>query len=147
MMAELVLTNWYPASQDALYRWWTDADRLSRWFAPAGSRVVSATAQAVPGGAWQVVFVGEGGRVTEHGRYLDLSPPNGLRMSLQQDFDDGRRGPETEIDVTLESEGEGTRLHFVQRGVDPDAVEGMTEGWQSCLDQIASGLRAEAAAA
>lgn len=145
MYAELILTNWYPAPPETVWRWWTEADRLSRWFAPRGSRVLSAAAQAVPGGAWQVVFAGNGERVTEHGRYLDLSPPGSLRMSLQQDFDDGRRGPETEIAVTLGEEGAGTRLHFVQRGVDPAAAEGMAEGWKSCLAQIGEGLAAEAA--
>jgi uncharacterized protein YndB with AHSA1/START domain len=145
MSAEISLTTWYPAAPEMVWRWWTEAERLARWFAPTGSRVLSAVADSIPDGAWQVVFAGPGGRVNEHGRYLDLSPPHGLRMSLQQRFDSGAEGPQTEITVTFAAEAGGTRLHFLQRGVDAAAVTGMTEGWESCLAQIGAGLASDAA--
>lgn len=144
MNGEIVLTQWYPASPDTVWRWWTEGARLARWFAPGGCKVLSAVADAVVDGAWQVVFAQAGARVTEYGRYLDLAPPDSLRMSLRQRFAHGTEGPQTEIAVTFVAEAGGTRLQFRQCGVDPAALAGMTEGWQSCLDQIAAGLARDA---
>lgn len=145
-MTEIASTTWFPASPDTLFGWWTDAARLARWFAPEGWRVVSSVAEPRPGGAWQVVFTGAGGRVTEQGEYLMLDRPNGLRLSLQQHFGDGSSGPRTEVSVGFHAEGAGTRMEFRQTGLTPAQAAAMVEGWESCFAQIAAGLAPKAAA-
>jgi uncharacterized protein YndB with AHSA1/START domain len=144
MMTELILTNWYRAGPAKLWGYWTEAEKMALWFAPAGARVLAARARAELGGDWVVVFSQpDGGSVTEQGHYLDLQPHGALRMSLQQHFDDGRSGPVTEVSVALTPEGNGTRLDFRQTGIDPDQADGMRAGWQSCLDQIADAVAQE----
>ncbi len=145
-MTEIALTNWFPVSPDTLFGWWTEAALLARWFAPEGWRVVSSVAEPRPGGAWQVVFTGADGRVTEQGEYLSLDRPHGLRLSLQQHFGDGSSGPRTEVSVGFHAEGAGTRMEFRQTGADPALAAAMAVGWESCFGRLAAGLAKKAAA-
>lgn len=139
----LTLTRYIAAPPEKVYRAWTDADVLKRWFAPKPYETPHAELDVRPGGSNLVVMRGPGGPdMPNRGIYLDVQPNR--RLVLTDAFAGAWR-PSTKafmlLDLTFEPEGEGTRYTAIVRhwsAEDRDAHErmGFHAGWAMATDQL-----------
>lgn len=138
----LVLERVFRAPPEKVFAAWTDPVQLARWWGPEGMFAPDVEMDVRPGGAWRTVMAnGDGMRLTVSGEYREVSPPDRLVMTWGWHEEDGTRGHETEIVVTLEDVPGGTRLRLVQ------SVFATTEdrdrhgmGWNSSLNDLERAL-------
>lgn len=136
----------YPTTAADVFRHWTEAEMLGRWFAPPGYRTVSATADARPGGAWRLDFRSDTHEYTEHGVYREVTPCTQLSLTLTQ-IDGDHTNPETLVTVDLEELGTDdaprTRMRFTQRGYESRTLrDDNAQGWAACFNSLADALSA-----
>jgi glutathione S-transferase len=111
----LVIERVFKAPPEAVFRAWTDPAILVQWWGPEAFKTAKPEMDVRPGGAWRTVMVGPKGEYTASGIYREITPPKRLVMSWAWQQDDGSRGHETEIEVSFEAAGEGTKMRLVQR--------------------------------
>jgi uncharacterized protein YndB with AHSA1/START domain len=116
------------APPEVVFGYFTDPERLVRWFG------VAALLDPRPGGALRI---DANGRDVVLGEYVEVDPPR--RVVFTWGFD----GPQpivpagaTQVEVTLEPEGEGTRLVLRHHGLEPDSRPPHDEGWAHYLARL-----------
>lgn len=111
---ELSTSRVLPASPEVVYRAWTEAQHLARWWGPNGFRNTFHEFEPRPGGQWKFTMHGPDGHdYANHSRFLEMVPasrivlehlsaphfiatatfeavPGGTRVSLRQRFDDAK---------------------------------------------------------
>ena len=132
----------FPAARDRVFRRWTDAEALARWFAPPGYATVHAESDPRPGGRWRLVFRAEvgGHQYTEHGAFREVDPFERLSLTLTQ-LDGAHANPETLVTVALDDIGTEqaprTRMRFTQSGYRSLSLRNDNEqGWQGCFTAL-----------
>lgn len=121
------------ASPETVFRAWTDAQEIMRWFGPHGSEPLEAETDPKVGGHYRIVFRGPDGE--EHGvggSYREFVPNERVVFTWAW-----RSTPERESLVTLglSRDGDGTRLTLIhERLADEKARDNHRIGWESCLD-------------
>ena len=142
----LRLTKLLPAPPNAVWRRWTSAELIRRWWSPEHFTVAECAADAVVGGVLRIVLEeGDGTRHTATGYYLALEPPNALSFELAPLGPDGAPLFSAVHRVRLTPQGENTRLSLtinvtaVTAGARP-ALAGLRLGWRQLLDKLASDL-------
>lgn len=121
---------------------WSEPLLLREWCAPAGFTVAEGEGEFRPGGAWSCRMVAPDG--TEHrvgGVYQEILAPEKLLTTHAWEDPDGRRGPETLLDVRFEDLDGQTRL-VLRQGVFSSEAErdGHLGGWSECLAKLAARL-------
>jgi len=136
---DIVISRWFDAAPEIVFRQWTEAEALKDWFAPHTYQGVEAKADARVGGAWMVTFESPSGeRLREHGLYKEIVPYSKLVMTLNQSF---IAAGELTITVTLEASRGGTLMRFHQTGfTDVRHRDGVAEGWLGCFDKLGARL-------
>jgi uncharacterized protein YndB with AHSA1/START domain len=135
-----------PAAPAAVWRAWTTAEAVRRWWSPRHFTVAECEIEPVPGGALRIVMTeGDGTRHRSDGRFLTLRAPGELRFELAPLDDGGTPMFSAEHDVHLTPSGSGTRLAMTIRvtGHGPaaaPALAGMRIGWEQLLDKLAAVL-------
>lgn len=136
----------FPVTPDRVFRRWTDAAALARWFAPPGYITLSSTADARPGGTWQLNFQSEISRheYTEQGTFHRVDPYERLELTLTQ-VDGERANPETLVTVTFVDIGTPgaprTRMRFTQDGYRSLSLfKDNEQGWRGCFAALADDL-------
>ena len=126
----LKLSRRYPVSPDKVWRAWTDAQALKRWWGPGPDNTVSlAELDVRSGGRYRIVFGGPQG--TEHevaGVYREVVPHRKLVFTWTWP----NSTPERESVITIEfrAAGRGTELVFRQEQFfDTTARDGHQRGW------------------
>ena len=141
---ELVIVRTHDAPRELVWRAWTEREHLIRWSAPQGFSITHCEGDLREGGAWRTCMVSPDGK--EHwvgGRYLEIVPPERLVFTHLWDDNDGFPNPESRVTVTLEEEGQKTRLHFRQEGLpSPASRDGHEIGWNESFDRLSDVLRA-----
>ncbi|NJQ08606.1 SRPBCC family protein [Streptomyces lonarensis] len=149
---EFTLTRTVAAPPEAVFRAWTEAARLARWFGPEGMRTPTDTVRvdAQVGGGWEAVMVSEesGARYPSAGTYRELVPFERIVFGW------GVAGPDTPVTeyavVTVSltgAESGPTELTLHQSGVlsAADAAD-MTDGWSTALDKLVGDLAGDGGA-
>ncbi len=131
-----------PAKPEAVFRAWSSADHVARWFAPRPFTIPEATVEMRAGGRFDLLFRSPEGR--EHqirGTVVEVQP--GRRLVIDMTVEDAAGRPQfralTEIELS-QAPG-GTRLDATQTytALDPKAawmVEGAPKGWAATLEQL-----------
>jgi uncharacterized protein YndB with AHSA1/START domain len=134
----LVIERVFKAPPADIFKAWTDPAILVRWWGPESFKTSQPEMDVRPGGAWRTVMVGpKGERHTASGIYREIAPPKRLVMSWAWQQDDGSRGHETEIEVSLEAAGAGTKMKFVQRVFqNRNDRDGHLGGWSSSFNDL-----------
>ncbi len=135
----LRITREFQAPVERVYDAFTKPEHLIRWWGPEGMTCPEMEMDVRIGGSWTTTMVNEKGeRFTVSGVYTRLSPPTALTFTWGWAQDDGRRGHETTVTISLESTDTGTRLKLVQTAFqDSDSRDNHEGGWASsfnCLD-------------
>ena len=139
----LSFSRHYPVGPEKVWRAWTDAEAVKRWWGPGpGEPVAAAELDVRVGGKFRIVFGGPQG--TEHecaGVYKEVVPNRRLVFTWSWP----RTTPERISVVTIEfrAAGKGTDLLFKHEQLFDETVrDNHKRGWSSALDKLADFLEA-----
>lgn len=139
----------FPTAPERVFRRWTDADALARWFAPPGYVTVYSESDPRPGGRWRLEFRAQSGghHYTEQGAFREVDPFERLALTLTQ-VDVDHTNPETLVTVDLDDIGTTdaprTLMRFTQSGYRSLALRNDNEqGWRGCFTTLAHDLDAD----
>jgi uncharacterized protein YndB with AHSA1/START domain/DNA-binding transcriptional ArsR family regulator len=129
-----------------VWRYWTSAELVRRWWSPQHFTVADCEVDAVPGGRLSIVLEeGDGSRHIATGHFVTLDRPAALRFQLGPLGPDKNRLFSATHDVRLAERDTGTCLSLAIRvtAVTPEAapaLAGMRLGWQQTLSKLEAEL-------
>jgi uncharacterized protein YndB with AHSA1/START domain/DNA-binding transcriptional ArsR family regulator len=136
-----------PAPRPLVWRAWTTAAVVRRWWSPEHFEVADCEVDAAPGGRLHIVLIeGDGTRHEAAGRFLALSRPRSLRFELAPLATTGEPLFRAVHEVRLWQRGKQTRLALtihvsdVQAQAAP-AIAGIALGWEQTLDKLEAQLQ------
>jgi uncharacterized protein YndB with AHSA1/START domain/DNA-binding transcriptional ArsR family regulator len=136
------------APVERVWRAWTSAEDVRRWWAPAHFSVVECTVTPVVGGPLRIVMAeGDGSRFSSVGRFLRLLPPSFLSFELAP-VDGDRPLFRSVHEVELSDRGSSTRLSMTIRVTDVEAdavtaLAGLQIGWEQLFDKLSALVTSE----
>ncbi|MFJ2994499.1 SRPBCC family protein [Pandoraea sp. NPDC087047] len=138
----LAVERTYPTTRETIFRAWTTADAVKRWFCPVGYTIPEAQIDAREGGAFDLRMQSpEGESHWIRGRFVEVDAPNRLVIDMKVTDAKGHAlfGAFTTANFTDVSHG--TRLDVEQRYsvLDPAFAwmpEGAGQGWAQTLDKL-----------
>jgi uncharacterized protein YndB with AHSA1/START domain len=127
-----------PAPPERVFEYWTEPELVAKWFGPGDFDVPASQLDLRPGGKWRTTIRSPEGQLrTVSGVYNTIEPPRRLVFTWAWDDDDGVRGNETQVTVTLEPTPGGTRLRLVQQDFQNREVRDRHDGgWGSSLSKL-----------
>ena len=136
-----------PAPPSRIWRAWTTAAAVRRWWSPQHFDVADCEVDAVPGGRLRIVLTeGDGTRHEAAGRFLALTRPRSLSFELAPLDPSGEPLFRAIHEVRLTQHGQQTRLALtihlsnVPKKAAP-AVAGIALGWGQTLDKLKAQLQ------
>ena len=159
-----VFSRTFDAPRELVWKAWTEADRLQRWWGPKGCAIQVKRLELRPGGLFLYSMALPNGDVW-WGRfeYRKIEAPHRLVYASAFSDETGglKRAPfsetwplEVESEVTLTEEGGRTTVHMQGNPIDATEEEmamfegffaSMEQGTSGTMDQLAEHLRSEAA--
>ncbi|HWI27197.1 MAG TPA: SRPBCC family protein [Stellaceae bacterium] len=139
----LKLSRVLHAPRETVFRAWSSAEHVKRWFCPEGFAIPEARVEPQVGGAFEVCMRSPAGE--EHwmrGRFVEIAPPS--RLVIDALVSDKRGAPlfRAYTEVEFSDALGGTRLDVVQTYTfeDPASagpmVAGAPDGWRGTLDKL-----------
>jgi len=137
----------FPFPVEILWRAWTDASELEKWYSPVFLKVIpgSATSEAVVGGTWAIaVDVSENGfNAYFWGKYSQVDTNLKLVHDLnysQDELEFALREPSPEahrIEISFTKTDGGTVVRFSQFGeMEKEQADASREGMESYFDNL-----------
>ena len=153
---DLVLERVVDVPPEAVWKAWTEPERLKRWFCPVPWKTVACEIDLKPGGKFSTIFEGPGGQRMDNGEgcYLEVVPnrklvwTGALRSAYRPNPPpSGQFAFAFTCILTLTPEGKGTRyraelLHADEAGRNAHASMGFHDGWGKALDQLVAMVEA-----
>lgn len=130
------------ASPARIWRAWTTAAGVRRWWFPEHFSVAECEVRPVPGGALRIVLQeGDGTRHTSAGVFLAVDRPRELDFQLSPLGPDGAPLFATRFELRLRPAGRATRLDLAMHVSDVSAdaapaLAGLEIGWRQLLDHL-----------
>ncbi|WP_210527398.1 SRPBCC domain-containing protein [Rubellimicrobium arenae] len=115
----VTLTRHFRAGPVQVYEAWTNPDALPRWFGPEGYSCRTHSIDVREGGEWLFDMIGHGMTFANRHRWTELRPHS--RIAFLMDAGEGSGDP-LEVVVTLDPEGDGTRLRQTMRFPSPERL-------------------------
>ncbi|MEM7302448.1 MAG: SRPBCC domain-containing protein [Pseudomonadota bacterium] len=134
----LTLERQLGATPQAVYDAWTKPELLVQWWGPEGLTTPIHDMDVRPNGAWSTTMVNpDGGKHTCSGVYRVLEPPHRLVFTWAWEQDDGNRGPETQVEISLMANESGTLMRLVQGEFDTaETANQHGFGWNSSFNKL-----------
>ena len=137
----ITISRVFDAPREVVFKAWSTAEHIKRWFSPDVCSVPEAEIDFRPGGAFVVCMRMPDG--TDHwarGKFIKVSPVDRLAFTLAVEMAGAVRFT-AETHVDFEVEGAGTRMTVrqVYELHDPaffGAPAGALEGWRTTLDKL-----------
>jgi uncharacterized protein YndB with AHSA1/START domain len=139
----LKVSRVFHAPRQTVFKAWSSADHIKRWFSPEHCSVPEARIEMHVGGAFDVcMLLPTGEKHWIRGTFVEVTPPS--RLAIDMNVTSGAGEPlfrcftEVEFSDTLG----GTRMDVVQSYtfIDPSIaapmVAGAPEGWRTTLDKL-----------
>jgi uncharacterized protein YndB with AHSA1/START domain len=128
----------FAAKRDRVFRAWTDAAELARWFAPSADYfAVVPELELRVGGRYRLEMHHKGGNVhTVSGSYQEIKPPEKVVFTWKWE---GEASPEASL-VTVEfyDLGNSTEVAIThERLPNIEERDKHAHGWNGCLEQLA----------
>ena len=138
----LRLSRVFHARRETVFRAWSSAEHVTRWFSPETFTVPAATVQMHVGGAFDVCMRSPAGE--EHwvrGTFVEVAPQTRLVIDMHCTDSAGNRLFRAYTEVDFADALGGTRMDVVQTYtlIDPSKgwmVTGAPDGWRSTLDKL-----------
>jgi uncharacterized protein YndB with AHSA1/START domain len=126
------------ASPETVFPFFTEPDKLTRWLCK------EAVVDPRPGGINHQTHVPDedderySGEYYMRGEFVEVSPPTRVVFTwgFENEGEAVRPGAST-VEVTLEPDGDGTRLRLVHRNLPESERADHDEGWGEVLDRLA----------
>jgi uncharacterized protein YndB with AHSA1/START domain len=138
----LVVSRTFPASRELVFRAWSSADHIKRWFCPAGFTVPEAQVEFRVGGAFNVCMRSpEGQNHWTRGHYTEIVPHSRLVVDMGVVGDKGALLFRANTVVTFMDEGGATRMEVTQSytlfaPMAAAMIQGASQGWSQTLDRL-----------
>jgi len=133
----LTLNRRYPVAPEKVWRAWTDAEAVKRWWGPGPGEPVSlAELDVRVGGRFRIVFGGPEGRDHEcAGVYREVVPNRKLVFTWTWPNSTPER--ESLVTIVFRAVAEGTELDFRhEQFFDEAARDGHQRGWSGALAKL-----------
>ena len=142
--APLKVSRVFHAGRETVFKAWSTADQLKRWFAPDPCTIPEARVEARVGGPFEVcMLLPSGDKHWVRGTFVEVTPASRLVIDMQVTNDAGTLLFSAFTEVDFCDDLGGTRMDVVQTYtvVDPRMaaamIGGAEAGWRRCLDQLA----------
>jgi uncharacterized protein YndB with AHSA1/START domain len=130
------------ARRETVWKAWSAAEHVKRWFSPEGFSVPDARVEMRIGGAFELAMRSPAGE--EHrirGKFVEIAPSSRLVIDMEVSDKAGKPLFRAYTEVDFADALGGTRIDLVQRYtlIDPAAAwmaAGAPEGWRSTLDKL-----------
>ncbi len=135
----LTVTRVLNAPREMVFQAWTDPKQLMQWWGPAHHPATQIDMDVRTGGKWRNCLrsVVDGSELWHHGTFREVVPSSLLVFTFQWE-EEGERGIENLVTITLEDLGGKTKLTLHQVPFQSDAErDGHGEGWGSTFDRLA----------
>ncbi len=141
---ELVITRTFDAPRALVFRAWAKAEHMVRWLGPKNFTAPSCTLDFRPGGAYRAcICAPDGKEYWMRGTYREIVEPQRLVFTFAWE-EEGERGRETIISITLAEDGTRTRMTFRQAFFESVTErDSHNEGWSECFDRLVQYLAGE----
>lgn len=138
----LSLTRVLPGTPAEVFRWFTDPDRLTRWWGPRGFRIPALRVDARAGGGYRIEMQPpEGAAFAVTGAFRTVEPPARLAYSFRWEPphpDD----VENLVELALRDRGGTTDVSLRQGPFATEARRALhRDGWGESLDRLEEALR------
>ncbi len=139
----LKVSRVFHARRETVFKAWSTADHLKRWFAPAPCSLPEARVEMHVGGPFEVcMLLPSGEKHWVRGTFAEVTPVSRLAIDMRVTDDAGAPlfNAFTEVDFT-DVPG-GTRMDATQTytifdaALAPRMIAGATQGWRTTLDQL-----------
>lgn len=140
---DLILEREVDVAPELVWKAWTEAEHLKKWFVPRPWTIAECRVDLRPGGEYFTIMRSpDGDEFPNSGCYLVIEP--GRRLVFTDALLPGfRPAPEPffTAEITIEAIEGGTRyraraMHRDQEGRDRHEAMGFHEGWGTCFDQL-----------
>jgi len=146
-MPPLRVSRTLHAPREVVFKAWSSAEHVKRWFAPTGFTVPQATVEMRVGGAFEVLMRAPDG--VEHwarGTFVEVSPFDRLALDLVVEDTKGHALFRAFTEVRFADALGGTQIDVVQTYtvIDPEAAwmaQGAPQGWAQTLDNLTAEVR------
>lgn len=134
----LLVSRTYGHPRDLVFRAWTEADRLEKWFVPAKEMTVKVQVDLRVGGRYNFVMRSPAGdEYVGGGEYKEIDRPENLAFTWQWDAGTKDSGVVSLVSIELKEVSEGTELTLRHTGLpNADSFAEHMHGWQGCLDSL-----------
>ncbi len=132
--SSLVVSRIYPASQERVFKAWTDANQLGQWFAPSDDYTTQATVDLRVGHEYRIAITHKGGNVhSVVGTYHLIDPPRKLVYTWRWEG-----GPsDTLVTIDFTPKGDSTEVTITHdRFLDVETRDKHNDGWTGCLERL-----------
>ena len=143
-LSRLSMRRWYGVAPDVVFRAFTEAQWLERWFCPSPDVTVSVTQLDVRvGGTYRLLFRFPGERVAVVvGEYRAIARPHQLAFTWTWEPPDPHAGLETLVTLQLRPKDGGTELVLTHEGFPTAPLMRQHEGgWGTTLDRLQGALQ------
>ena len=137
---ELLLTRFFDAPRELVFKAWTDPEQVAQWYGPEGFSEVFLEMDVRPGGAWRKCMRSpEGTDYWRRGIYREIVEPERLVFTYVSDDPQGIPGHETLVTITFADRGAKTLMTFRQAEFESIAARNSHQGgWTSCMGRFAA---------
>ena len=141
--APLRISRVFPAPRELVFKAWSAAGHVKRWFCPEGYEVPEANVHMHRGGWFEVLMRSPDG--VEHwtrGTFVEVAAPERLVLDLHVTDSSGRYLFRAYTEVDFSEEKGGTRMDVTQTYTFDDStqakpvVKGAPDGWRQTLDKL-----------
>ena len=145
---ELVITRVFDSPRDAVFRAWTEPERLRRWWGPKGFTNPVCEVDVRPGGAIRIHMRAPDGVIYPMtGVFQEIIAPERLVFTSSALDKNGNALFEVLTTVTFSEHGGKTKLTLHARVTKATAeaaphLAGMEQGWSQSLDRLAQEVSA-----
>jgi uncharacterized protein YndB with AHSA1/START domain len=134
----LRLSRTLPAPREEVFRAWTDAKALERWFAPSDEFLTKVPILEVrPGGRYRVEMRKGDANHVAVGQYLEVRPPEKLVFTWKWETDADRGTEDTIVTVEFLDRGQSTEVVLTHERFPSAATrDDHGKGWTGCLERL-----------
>ena len=142
--ATLSLTHHADAPIERVFRAFTDAGELKRWFGPEKLAIKSAEMEARVGGAYRIEMQSPDGEIyTVKGVIQELSEPDTIVYTWAWEEEDEAEEYESLVTIKLSRAAGGTDIELVHTQLASDeSARSHSEGWASTFNDLDRYLQA-----
>lgn len=138
----LKLSRVLRARRETVFRAWSAAEHVKRWFAPEGCAVVEAAVELRVGGRFELAMRSPDGAINWlRGSFVEIVPDARLVIDMRIDDSDGTPLFRAVTELNFSDAPGGTKLDVTQTYTLIDLskawmIAGAPQGWNSTLDNL-----------